>query len=389
MTYNQYFGRWLTRFLVVASAIILVLGLSSGNAGAHVQRDCDNNAVIRCGIDHHNNVNDIEELKQKYRENQQGNVHTVFAAFGMPNEAAFNGMVQGVVTGSNQVYVDNKLVATDALTAGRQRIDNQRGTSQDMGNGFWQRPPSVSFASPSGGLASLVKLDQNGVFQYAVILSCGNPVKAKPVTQKPKEQPKQPNFEVIKDVSPKSKAQWQQQVTAESGDEVEFRITVRNTGETDLEDVVVRDTLQTGLTYVDNSLTVAGTTSGDLFGSGLNIGTVKQGQERLLHFRVTVESSEEDCVLLRNKVFVKPKDQEEKRDSAVVKICKEKVVTTQPQQQQQQQQVQTVVTRTEAAPPTAKVLPVTGVRDLLGIFTATTIAGSLAYHYATARRLRR
>ncbi len=67
---------WAVQIGLAVGLIIGLLGAASLTTRllAHEQRDCDNNAIIRCGIDHHNNVNDVEELKQKYRENQQGDV---------------------------------------------------------------------------------------------------------------------------------------------------------------------------------------------------------------------------------------------------------------------------------------------------------------------------
>jgi hypothetical protein len=116
-----------------------------------------------------------------------------------------NTAVQGVVTNNNNVWIhrnsgacpdvdtttlstrnqqavkDNPnlcLVATNAMTAGRQNISG----STKMANGgtvYFMRPPSVSFKSSS--LPAYVVMN-NGRFSYAIIASCGNPVKATPVT---------------------------------------------------------------------------------------------------------------------------------------------------------------------------------------------------------------
>lgn len=397
------------RPLRIGLAIGLVLaffGITSAltaTTGAHERLDCDSNAVIHCGIDHHNNVNDIDELKGKYRENQNGDVQAVFKAFGMENEAAFDGMVEGRVTGNNEVYVGDRRVATSAYTAGRQNMSNERGSSQDMGGGrFWYRQPSVSFADPNGSLQALVKMDGDN-FRYAVILACGNPVRATPVQQTPPQtqqpQPQaQPNFEVVKDVRVAGQTQWQQEVRANPGDRVEFRITVRNTGQMNLEQVRVRDELQAGMTRV-GSVTVSGqqTQTGDLFSTtGLTLGTVQQGQQRELTFTVTVDNTSTTttagCTRLRNTAFARHggNNVSEKQDDAYVQICREATPTT--TQPTVTPAVATPTTTPQTTPiasvqPQGKTMPVTGVSGIFGLFAATALGGGAA-HYVVTRRLR-
>jgi hypothetical protein len=136
-------------------------------------RDCDDNAMIRCG------ALTTEELAMKYQSSGVGPIYARFGITGKEVSDMNTTAVAGTVTKAGQVMVDGKVVATGAVTAGRQ---NMPGSTQDSSGGitFYQRPPSVSFASNS--LPAFVVME-NGKFSFAIIASCGNPVKATPVVQ--------------------------------------------------------------------------------------------------------------------------------------------------------------------------------------------------------------
>ena len=389
----------------------------TGQAG----RDCDDNAIIRCG------VSDLNDLKAKYRENQQGNVQTVFAAFSIPNEAALDGMVAGRVTADNEVYVGERLVATNATTVGRQNISNERGSSVDMGGGqFWQRAPSVSFADPNGSLDALVKLENN-TFKYAVIKSCGNPVGANPVAPPTPPQPtpiptppvtpptptptpprppravpaeqKRPEFEINKDVRVKGQTQWRQNVTAEAGDRLQYRIIISNTGETDLEDVLVKDRPPDGTSYSDFSLETADQPSGDLFSSGITIDTIVPDEEEEITYELLINPSTEACgsSRLRNLATAKPDNAREKDDDATAEVCPEEDEET-PSRPTPPPITPAVTAPTPPPTPPAPVLaatttvattkatlPATGPASLVALFSITSLSGTFA-HYLFAKR---
>ncbi len=141
-------------------------------------RDCDDNAVIRCG------ALSESELNRKCWENQNGTID-IFRALGIQNCDKLNGLVEGRVTADNKIYVGNDLVATDAVTAGRH---NMPGSTPIAGGIAHKRPPSVSFVDKNGSLRALVKMDGK-TFRFAVITSCGNPVMATPVSTPPPPPP--------------------------------------------------------------------------------------------------------------------------------------------------------------------------------------------------------
>ena len=97
------------------------------------------------------------------------------------------------VSSSDKVIMNGKVIATHAITGGRQNIGNSRMVTTH-GVTFFVRPPSVSFVSSP---LSAFCVMNNHRFDFAVINSCGNAVIAKPVPtpvhpKPPKPQPKPP-----------------------------------------------------------------------------------------------------------------------------------------------------------------------------------------------------
>lgn len=189
--------------------VIFTLGLAALPASSLAlsidsSRDCDSNAVINCGL------SDTSNAASAYQGSGVADIYSDFGITSQDMNNLSNTAIAGVVTNNNNVWIhrssgmcpdvdtdtlsshnqqavkDNPnlcLVATNAMTAGRQNISG----STKMANGgtvYYMRPPSVSFQSSS--LPAFVVMD-NGRFSFAIIASCGNPVKATPVTvNKPK-----------------------------------------------------------------------------------------------------------------------------------------------------------------------------------------------------------
>lgn len=174
---------------LAASAMIL-FGTMVPAVTQAASQDCDANAVIWCG------ATSVGSLQHSYwngdGHNSAASIEHIYAWFGITG-SAINGMnttsVNGTVTKSGQVLVGGKVVATGAVTGGRQNIS---GSTQESWGGttFWARKPSVSFLDNS--LTAFVVM-KNGQFQFAVLTACGNAVKATPVpkpTPTPTSTPK-------------------------------------------------------------------------------------------------------------------------------------------------------------------------------------------------------
>lgn len=133
---------------------------------------------------------------------------------------------------------------------------------------------------------------------------------------------KTPGFEISKDVRKKGDSQWQQDVNVKYGDSVEYRINVKNTGETDLKNVVVKDNQPTGVQYVAGSLKVnSQANNGDLFGSGVTVPEIKVGGTAEVTFEAKVTAVKPDkceAAKFHNIASAKPEGLEQKQDDANV-----------------------------------------------------------------------
>lgn len=120
-----------------------------------------------------------------------------------------------------------------------------------------------------------------------------------------------PNIEISKEVKILGSDTWSEEVKAKSGDTVRYRIHFKNTGNTTLKNVVIRDILPTGLTYVKGTTTIVntahpkGVTLSDniVTDKGINIGDYAANAGAWLYFNATVDKGLSDkCsnTLLRN-----------------------------------------------------------------------------------------
>ncbi len=214
-----------TTYSIILGVIgLLLISASFYIPSAHAltldaQRDCDANAVIKCG------ALSTEELLQKY--NNQPDVQAIFGQFGISaQDMAQIGStaVAGTVNRDGQVTVNGKVIATNATTAGRQNIS---GSTQTTGGGsqFYMRSPSASFQTHR--LKAFVVKGKNGQFAFAILASCGNPVKAKPVHVVHRPAPPAPVKPKPK--QPKSQPAPQQQQQQQQSQSQQQSITINQT----------------------------------------------------------------------------------------------------------------------------------------------------------------
>lgn len=126
---------------VVASPLTPSTGALSATSN---QRDCDNNAVIRCG------ALSTQELQQKF---DQPGVREIFNYFGINGQEVrrMDSTAQlGHVTSDGRVIVNGETVATNAMTAGRQNIPGSTPVTY-QGVQFYTRPPSIGFSGSNTG----------------------------------------------------------------------------------------------------------------------------------------------------------------------------------------------------------------------------------------------
>jgi hypothetical protein len=174
---------------VLLPALLISVWLSPQQAYAASGADCDNNAVVYCGASSVNGL--IAKYNNGDGRNSAHSIQAIFNSFGISSsdiQAMGSTAQSGSVSSSGNVFVGNQLVATNALTAGRQNMagSTRRG---NQGTVFYTRPPRVSFQSST--LQAFVVM-KNGVFQFAILTSCGNPVMAHP-KPKPTPPPQKPH----------------------------------------------------------------------------------------------------------------------------------------------------------------------------------------------------
>ncbi|MEO7364029.1 MAG: PKD domain-containing protein [Candidatus Saccharimonadales bacterium] len=240
--------------------------------------DCDDNAVVRCG------VTSTTGLKRSYAADVS--VRNIFAGFGVSAADISSidlSVVAGYVTKTNEVYVSsgNTLVATNAVTAGRQNISPSTSVTTN-GTTYYTRSPSVSFKSDTIPAFVVMK---NGVFQYAVISSCANPVTA---------TPKKPDYTIVKSVQAPGQ-QFTDTATVGTNTRVVYAINVTSTGEVAATNVVVKDVLPANVTYIDNTLSRDGVRlSNDdaFFNGGITIDSLPRGTVAHYRFAAIVGANE-------------------------------------------------------------------------------------------------
>lgn len=158
--------------LAVILGSVLLLNVFNGQSLAALPRDCDNNSIVNCGSV------DINELKQHYNENKTGDLATIYNAYGITADMINGGGAKmGEVRKDGTVVVEGEVVATDAMSIGRQSM---AGSTPKVigGKTYYNSPPSTSFRSNS--IVAFVFFNADGTFKAAIITSCNNPVEAKP-----------------------------------------------------------------------------------------------------------------------------------------------------------------------------------------------------------------
>lgn len=173
---NKRFTTLLGSLVFVLSTLVALTGLNdTAHAVVDNSPDCnDGVAVINCG------VYSIAAAREKYG---QGDIGKIYSAFGISHSDLSGDFQEGVVWRNGNVTVGDKVVGTDAITAGR----NFGGTPIAGTNAG--KYPTSKFATE--GQTAFVKM-VDGKFAFAIIKSCGNPV-----TANPPKQPPQPEFKCI------------------------------------------------------------------------------------------------------------------------------------------------------------------------------------------------
>lgn len=265
--------------VIISGAILGVGALSLHAVRVHAAStyNCDANSVLWCGAPSASSVE--SKYKSGDGHNSAASIQHIYSWFGISSSdisSMGSYAVNGSVSRSGDVYAGSTLVATNALTAGRENISGSTKRT-DGGTTFYTRKPSVSFLD--GSLSAMVYM-KNGVFQFAILNSCGNPVTG---------TPKKPNYTILKEVRAKGSSSYNSSVSVKSGTTVQYEITVSSTGAVPVDNVTVHDSLPSNITYINGSLeengkAVSASNTGSFFGNGLKISSIKNGSKDVFTF---------------------------------------------------------------------------------------------------------
>lgn len=275
--------------LGAVAGIVLGAGVLLGTTGAAAAEtyNCDANAVMYCGAP------SVSKLISNYNNGISGHetpnaIHDVYSYLGISSsdvQSMGSTAKMGIVKKNGQVYVGNTLVATNALTAGRENIPGSTAVHYGV-TSFYTRTPSVSFLDDS--LDAYVVM-VNGQFKFAILVSCGNPVKATPVVSTPKPV-LTPKYTINKEVATQGSSNYSKDVSVKSGDVVDYKITIASTGNTSVTNLNASDKLPADVEYVGGTLQEDGkaANSSDYFNSHIAIGTLKNGTSTVFTFEAKV-----------------------------------------------------------------------------------------------------
>lgn len=160
--------------------VVASFGYSQGvNAlSINAPRDCDDYAVIHCG------ALSTSELKKHYSDKGVATMYSYYHITSSQVSSMDSTAVSGSVQDDGTVTVKGKVVASNARTIARKFI---KGSSTVTQNGvtFYPRHVTTEFARSTSAAFVVMK---DGVFQFAILAPCGNPIIATP-KQLPKPAP--------------------------------------------------------------------------------------------------------------------------------------------------------------------------------------------------------
>ncbi|MDQ5913811.1 MAG: hypothetical protein QG623_430 [Patescibacteria group bacterium] len=173
------------------------------------------------------------------------------------------------------------------------KLDYLEGTAKlSILGGGQVLPLSDAFVSKNGTKVGSEKIDGlwKGCFEYVGWVNIRVKVIAEP-------EPEVPNFTIKKYVNGEDAQDNATAVKVKAGEQFDYRVDVTNTGDTELKNVKAWDTLPTGVSYVDNTLKLEGTTvtnDEDFFNAnkGINIPSIAKGAKKSFTFKAIIPAKD-------------------------------------------------------------------------------------------------
>ncbi|HVI69370.1 MAG TPA: hypothetical protein VM581_02835 [Magnetospirillaceae bacterium] len=158
----------------LGATLIIALGMFNNanvaSAGACPGHDDDTNAVIYCGY------NTLDELVTKYNQNPHGDLQNIYGHFGMTNINTFKSTAvhATIYKNSGEIKLDDgTVVATSAMSLGRENHGANRQPIMIGGTQYWYSPVQNSFGSQS--LDGYAMLNDDHSLAFVSMKACGNP----------------------------------------------------------------------------------------------------------------------------------------------------------------------------------------------------------------------
>ena len=224
----------------------------------------------------------------------------------------------------------------------------------------------------------------------------------------------QPNFTVSKQVHKTGATGWKENDTVKPGDKVDFLVTYKNTGTTLQNNVVLKDTLPQGLSYVNHTTYVANTANPDgllldaksdtATTSGVNIGNYAPGAAAYIKLTAKVANNDQLPVCgvntLTNKAEIQT-DNGNKSDTATVTVTKTcapneitvcelatKKIVTIKESDFNSDKYSKDLSKCQETPVVPPELPQTGATEsIVAVLGLGAVIASVAYYIASRRAL--
>lgn len=170
---------------LVASFFVMAVMLTGVGMYQFNQTTAD--AASACNAQTNNIVpggtNSYADVTRNYNANTCGDLKAIYNHYWIkPNLAAGDRVLNGTSNNRGEVIADGRVVAKNAASIGRQAIKYSHPISIN-GQRYYQTSHvgGQAFVNPNASLPTLVVLDAQGNFKYAIIKACGNPIYATPV----------------------------------------------------------------------------------------------------------------------------------------------------------------------------------------------------------------
>lgn len=166
--------------ILILIALTTIIGVVVIDQAMHPlsAKDCSTNAVAKCG------VWSVKEMRNAYNNDTTKGLRNIYNGMGITSDTVNNATVkEGYVHKDGRITIGSEVVATNAISAGRTKINDKRIKQTYNGTTYYTSKTQDTFKASK--ISAYVFLDAYGRFLGAVLHDCGNPIKGTPTKPKP------------------------------------------------------------------------------------------------------------------------------------------------------------------------------------------------------------